>query len=267
MPAPNFIGAWRYRHFILSSIRTEFRARFARSKLGGLWMIIHPLAQAAIFALVLAEVVGVRMPGAVAGNRFAYAMYLLSGMLGWSLFSEIVTRCLTVFIDNGNLLKKMLFPRINLPLIIAGSALINNILLLLATLVVFGLVGHVPGRQFAWMPILIVLTMALGLGIGLLLGVFNVFIRDVGQVVPIALQLGFWFTPIVYTSDVVPQRLRELLHLNPMTAIVQSFQNAMLFDRPPAFASLAWIFLIALVLMTAALALFRRASGEMVDVL
>jgi len=71
-------------------------------------MIIHPLAQAAIFALVLAEVMGARMPGAAAGGRFAYAMYLLSGMLAWSLFSEIVTRCLTVFIDNGNLLKKML---------------------------------------------------------------------------------------------------------------------------------------------------------------
>ena len=109
-------------------------------------MIIHPLAQAAIFALVLAEVMAAKLPG-MANNKFAYAIYLLSGMLAWSLFSEIVSRCLTVFIDNGNLLKKMLFPRINLPLIIAGSALINNLLLLLAILVVFALLGHVPGGR------------------------------------------------------------------------------------------------------------------------
>ncbi len=265
MPAPNFVGAWRYRHFIFSSIYTEFRTRFGRSKLGALWMIIHPLAQAAIFALVLAEVMGARMP--TMSGRFAYAIYLLSGMLAWSLFSEIVTRCLTVFIDNGNLIKKMLFPRINLPLIISGSALINNVLLLLAILLVFALLGHTPSARLGWLPALMILTLLLGLGVGLLLGVFNVFVRDVGQVVPIALQLGFWFTPIVYTPDVVPKYLRTLLHVNPMTTIVQGFQNIMLFDRPPDFVALAWIFFATLLLLTAALALFRRASGEMVDLL
>ena len=70
----------------------------------------------------------------------------------------------------------------------------------------------------------------------------TVFVRDVGQVVPIALQLGFWFTPIVYAPDIVPQNLRPLLQLNPMTAIVQSFQNVMLFDRPPDFAALAEVY-------------------------
>jgi lipopolysaccharide transport system permease protein len=266
MRAPNLVSAWRYRHFIFSSIHAEFRARFVRSKLGGLWMIIHPLAQAAIFALVLAQVIGAKLPG-MASNKFAYAIYLLSGMLAWSLFSEIVSRCLTVFIDNGNLMKKMLFPRINLPLIVAGSALINNLLLLLAILVVFALLGHIPGPRFAWAPLLILMTMGLGLGVGLLLGVFNVFVRDVGQVVPIALQLGFWFTPIVYTPDVVPAGLRSALLLNPMTTIVQSFQNVMLFDTAPDIAGLTWIFLGTLLLLTVVLALFRRASGEMADVL
>ena len=122
-----FLGAWRYRHFIGSSIRAEIRARFGRSRLGGIWMIIHPLAQAAILALVLAEIMSAKLPG-MANARFGYALYLLSGMLGWSLFSELVTRCLTLFIDNGNLLKKMQFPRICLPLIAAGSAVLNNAL-------------------------------------------------------------------------------------------------------------------------------------------
>jgi lipopolysaccharide transport system permease protein len=264
--APNLASAWRYRHFIVSSIQAEFRTRFGRSKLGGMWMVIHPLAQAAIFTLVLAEVMAAKLPE-MANNKFAYAIYLMSGLVAWSLFSEIVTRCLTVFIDNGNLIKKMLFPRINLPLIVVGSALINNILLLLAVLLVFALFGHVPSRQIFWIPLLIILTTALALGVGLLLGVFNVFIRDVGQVVPVVLQLAFWFTPIVYTANVVPAYLRPLLRLNPMTTIVQSFQNVMLFETPPHIRDLAWLTLITVGLLALVLVLFRRASAEMVDAL
>ena len=77
------------------------------------------------------------------------------------------------------------------------------------------------------------LTLAIGLGVGLLLGVINVFVRDVGQVVPVALQFGFWLAPIAYTPDVVPAALRRLLYLNPVTPIVQGYQDALLFDQVP----------------------------------
>lgn len=261
-----FLRAWRYRHFILSSIRTEFRARFIRSRLGGLWMIIHPLAQAAIFALVLAGIMQAKLQG-MTDSRFAYPLYLLSGMLAWSLFSEVISRCLTLFIDNGNLLKKIVFPHISLPLIVTGSALFNNLLLFLAIIVLFGLLGHVPGIQTAWVPLLMVMTLALALGIGLILGVLNVFVRDVGQVVPVVLQLGFWFTPIVYTPNVIPERFRLMLHLNPMATVVQSFQNAMLFNTPPDFVGLGRLAIVTLALLGGAFIMFRRASAEMVDVL
>lgn len=260
------MGAWRYRHFILSSIRSEFRTRFIRSRLGGLWMIVHPLAQAAIFALVLAEVMGAKLPG-MANDKFAYAIYLLSGLLAWSLFSEVISRCLTLFIDNGNLLKKIVFPRISLPLIVVGSALFSNLLLLFAILIVFGLLGHIPGAQMAWVPVLMLVTLVLALSIGLILGVLNVFIRDVGQVVPVVLQLGFWFTPIVYTLNIVPEALRPILHMNPMTVVVQNYQNILLFNAKPEFAGLAWLVFFSLTLLVGALLMFRRASAEMVDVL
>jgi lipopolysaccharide transport system permease protein len=266
MLAPNLAEAWRYRNFIASSIRSDFRARFVRSRLGGLWMIIHPLAQAAIFALVLAEVMAIKLPG-MAGERHAYAIYLLSGMLGWSLFAEVIGRCLTLFIDNGSLLKKMVFPRITLPLIAAGSALVDNLLLFVAVIAVFAVVGFVPGPMLAWIAVLTLLTLGLALGIGLTLGVFNVFVRDVGQIVPVVLQLGFWFTPIVYTPEVVPAGVRPLLALNPMTTLVQGYQNAILFGRPPDFAALGGLALITFFLLVGALIMFRRASAEMVDVL
>src|SRR5688500_3970007 len=111
-------AAWRYRGFVLSSIVNEFRSRLARSRLGVAWVVLQPLAQALIFATVLSGVLASRLQGV--DNKYAYAVYLLSGILCWSLFVEIVTRCLSVFIDNGSLLKKMHFPRISLPLIVIG---------------------------------------------------------------------------------------------------------------------------------------------------
>lgn len=256
----------QYRFFILSSIRSEFRARFIRSRLGGLWMVIHPLAQASIFALVLTKVVGAKLPG-MADSRFAYTVYLLSGTLAWSLFSEVLNRSLTLFIDHGQLLKKMAFPPITLPLIMAGSAFTHNLLLFVANLVVFLLLGHYPGVQIMWVPLLMVLTLALGLGLGMILGVLNVFIRDIGQVIPVVLQLGFWLTPIVYSVNSVPEGLRPLLRINPMTAIVDSFRNTMLFNTTPDFLSLGWLVPVILILLSGALFLFRRASAEIVDVL
>jgi len=259
-------AAWQYRHFVVSSIRNEYRARFARSKLGGLWMVIHPLINAAIFALVLAEVMAAKLPG-MAANRFAYPIYLMSGILAWSLFAEVATRCLTLFIDNGNLLKKLVFPRICLPLIAAGTVLVNGALLFVAIIVLFALLGHIPSLQILWVPVLMVFPLALGLGLGLLVGVFNVFVRDVGQVVPVVLQLGFWFTPIVYTIDVLPASLAAFIVYNPMTPIVASFQNVMLFGTAPVWDQLAWIGLLGASLLGISLLLFRRGSGDMVDAL
>ena len=111
-------GAWRYRYLSSSSIRTELRIKFARSRLGGLWMILNSLAQVVIFAFILSAVLSAKLPGI--GNRYAYALYLMAGTLGWSLFADIVTRCLTLFIDNGNILKKLAFPKIALPLVAAS---------------------------------------------------------------------------------------------------------------------------------------------------
>ena len=257
---------WRYRHFILSSIQSEFRSRFVRSRLGGLWMIVHPLAQAAIFALVLGKLMAAKLPG-MAQTKFAYPIYLLSGMLAWSLFSEVITRCLTLFIDKGNLLKKIVFPRICLPLIVAGSALFNNLLLFFATVVVFGALGHSSGIQMIWVPLLMLITLALSLAIGIILGVLNVFIRDIGQVVPILLQLGFWGTPIVYSPDILPEAFRRYLLINPIATLVQNFQNAMLFNKAPHFVGLGYLAPVIFLLFCGAFFIFRRTSSEMVDVL
>lgn len=257
---------WKYRYFILSSIQVDFRARFVRSRLGGLWMIINPLVQAAIFAIILGQVLSGRLPGKT-DDPLAYPIFLLSGTLGWNLFSEVVVRCLTVFIDNGNLLKKLVFPKICLPLIVAGSSLVNNMLLFIAILVIFLILGFIPGLHLLWIPLLTIINLFFALGIGVILGTLNVFIRDLGQIIPIILQLGFWFTPIVYSPEILPQSIKSLVQMNPMYWLIQGYQNSILFNTLPPWLEISYIFLLSLAIGTMAMFTFRRASSEIVDVL
>ncbi len=229
-------------------------------------MIINPLVQSAMFALILSQVLSGRLPD-MSDNKLAYPIYLLSGTLAWNIFTEVINQCLTVFIQNGNLLKKLAFPRICLPMIVTGSAVVNNLLLLGSILAIFAIMGFIPGYNAIWLPLLMVITLMLGLGLGLILGTLNVFIRDIGQIVPIVLQLGWWFTPIVYPISIVPAVIVPWMQLNPMYWIVQSFQNVILFNQSPSWMALGVIAVVAAVLLRMSLTLFRRASSEMVDVL
>lgn len=260
-----FRSLWDYRGFVWSSIRNEFVARFARSRLGGLWMIINPLAQVAIYALVLSNVLAAKLPGI--DNKYAYALYLMAGILAWSLFSEIIGRCLTLFIDQGNLMKKMRFPRITLPVIAVGSCLLNYGLLFAALLLVFALLGQSISFQILWIVPLTVVVTALAVGIGLVLGVLNVFVRDTGQVVPIVLQAWFWFTPIVYPDNIIPKEFKGLMGFNPMYPIVTAYHDALVHARMPNIEGLLVPAVIAIGLMLLGLIMFRRAAPEMVDVL
>jgi lipopolysaccharide transport system permease protein len=226
-------------------------------------MILNPLSQVLIFAFVLSAVMSAKLPGI--DNRYAYAIYLMAGTLGWSLFAEIVNRCLTLFIDNGNILKKLVFPRIALPLVVTGSALVNNTLLFVAILAIFGVLGHLPGATLMWLPVLMVTNIALALGLGLALGVLNVFMRDIGQIVPVGMQFLFWFTPIVYMANILPEQYQNWLAYNPMVPIITGYQNVLLYNKGPDWAGLGVIAFIAIALLAFSLLLFRKASPEMVD--
>lgn len=256
---------WKYRYFILSSIRGELKGRFARSYLGGFWFILHPLAQSLIFSIVLAEVMQARIPNM--DNSAAYPIYLLSGMAAWGLFAEILNRSMTVFIEQSSALKKIAFPRLCLPVIVWGGAIINHLLLLLAIAVIFLFFGHFPGTAWIYVPIGIALISALAFGLGVFLGILNVFARDVGQVMIVVMQLWFWLTPIVYVKNVMPEKVQAYINLNPMTGLVAIYQDALLLNHAPDFSSLIPSVTVAAVAVIVSFILFRRASPELVDAL
>lgn len=256
---------WSFRHFVVTSIWGELKGRFARSKLGLLWSVLHPLAQATIFAVVLSEVLGAKLGNI--DNKAAYPIYLVAGLAGWNLFTEILNRCLTIFVEYSDTLKKIAFPRLCLPLIIWGTAMINHILLVIAAAVVFAFLGHYPSASWLFLPIGMLLVSIFAFGLGVFLGILNVFTRDVAHFFGIVLQIWFWLTPIIYSRDIIPKHLQSLIEINPMTALVGIYQNVMLYQRWPDIQLLVYPSALAIFFFILSFIVFRRASSDMLDAL
>ncbi len=254
---------WRYRGFIMGSVKREFQARYRNSLLGAAWTVLQPLAMITVYTVVFSELMRARLPGL--DTPFAYSIYLCAGLLTWGLFAEILQRSQTVFLDHGNMIKKLNFPRICLPAITVLNALVNFAITFSIFLVFLLLVGSFPGWiVLSALPVLLI-QVALASGLGIISGVLNVFFRDVGQFVNVLLQFWFWLTPIVYASDTIPAAARPLLRLNPMTWIVQAYQQIFVYRRMPDWQHLWPLAILAVMLCIMALMLFRRRAGEIVD--
>jgi len=254
---------WAYRGFILGSVTREFQSRYRNSILGAAWTVLNPLAMILVYTLVFAQVMHTRLPGT--DSAFAYSIYLCAGILTWGLFAEITSRGQNVFLEHANLIKKLSFPRICLPIIVVINAGLNFA-------IIFGLFtgflivsGNFPGWVFlALVPVLLV-QVVFSVGLGIILGVLNVFFRDVGQFFNIFLQFWFWFTPIVYPVGILPENIRTLLELNPMATLVIAYQGILVSGQLPHWPSLVPVALLGCALCLFGLRLFRKRAGEMVD--
>ena len=258
-----FSGIYRFRGFILGSVKREFALRYRNSMLGAAWLVFQPLAQILVYTLIFARLMHSRLPGV--DNTFGYSIFLCAGILTWGLFTEIVGRSLTMFIDNANMLKKLSFPRIVLPAIVVLSASAGFSIIFGLFTVFLIISGNFPGISYlALVPVLLV-HISFALGLGMTIGVLNVFFRDVGQFFTIILQFWFWLTPIVYPLSTLPIWAQKIVMLNPMTSIILSYQGIFVRSELPDWRSLGIVFALGVLLCLLGLNLFRKHVGEMVD--
>lgn len=258
-------GIYGYRFFIASSIRNEFKSKFSRSKLGALWLIINPLVQSVVYATVLSSIISARLPEVQ--SKYGYALYLLSGMLAWALFQEVTMGCVNVFVDKADLMKKVAFPRACLPMISSGVALINNALLFSAIVLVFIVLGHGFDWAMISFPLVVAINFLLAMSLGTILGIINVLIRDVSQVVLIVFQALFWLTPIVYTSDILPPAIKGFLKWSPVYQLVEMYHGILVYGKAPSLQLMAALAGLAVFLAFLAIFVYRRAASDMADAL
>lgn len=254
---------WKFRDFILESVKRDFVSRYLGARLGFFWAIAQPLAMILIYTLVFAEIMKPSLPGHA--SKYAYSIYLCAGILTWQLFSELLGRSVGVFVQNASLLKKANLPKLALPIIVAMSGLSNYAVVM----VLFGgflvLVGAFPSTAiFALVPLLL-LIVGFAVGLGVLLGTINVFYRDVEQTTSVLLQFWFWLTPIVYLQRTLPESFAGVLAWNPMVPMVQFAQAIFVEDRVPPWSTLLYPAVLGVGLLLLGLFAFRKLSGEIVD--
>jgi lipopolysaccharide transport system permease protein len=255
---------WKYRGFILGSVKREFQSKYRNSMLGMSWVVLQPLAMIIVYTVIFSQIMKARLPGIE--SSFGYSIYLCVGIIFWGMFSEIVSRSQTVFIDNANLLKKIKFPRICLPIIIVLSSGLNFAIIFSLFMGFLFISGNLPGLEImAIFPVLIIQVM-FGISLGIILGVLNVFFRDIGQLFGIILQFWFWLTPIIYPINILPESIQSIMQVwNPMVPIIQAYQAIFVTNNLPDWNTMLIPSMVAIALSLFAMNLYRKHADEMVD--
>lgn len=255
---------WRYRGFILGSVRRDFEVRYVRSVFGFLWAIIEPLSMILVYTFIFSKVMRAKLPGTTDG--WAYSIYLCAGILTWGFFIETLNRCQTLFLDQANLLKKSSFPRMTLPVIVLMSATINFVIIFAILCVFLVLVHRFPGWYILWFVPLLMIEQGFAMGLGMVTGTLNVFFRDIGKAIGVALNFWFWVTPIVYPESIIPKWMQNtLLHWNPLVALTIGFQSILLRHPLPALSSFYMPTIVAVVFLGFGYYTFLRLSDDLVD--
>lgn len=254
---------WSYRGFILGSVKREFQSKYRNSMLGAAWTVLQPLSMIIVYTVIFSQVMRAKLPGVE--NTFGYSIYLCAGILSWGLFAEITSRSQSIFLDNANLLKKLTFPRLCLPVTVIANGLLNFAIVFVLFTAFLVITGSFPGVVFLAIIPLIGLLVFFAIGLGIMLGVLNVFFRDVGQFFGIFITFWFWLTPIVYPISILPEQGQTLMSYNPMTSLLAAIQNIFVLGQWPTWSTLFYPLGLAMVSFLLGWRLFRRHSGEMVD--
>ena len=254
---------WTYRGFVLGMVARDFRGRYFGSALGASWALLNPLAQIVVYTVVFSQVMRAKLPGVSDG--LGYSLYLCAGLLPWGYLVEVLTRSQVVFLEQANLLKKVSFPRITLPVYVFVSATVNFAIVWGLFLLFLLGSGRWPGWVLLALVPLFVLQQVFAVALGVFLGVINVFFRDVAHIVALVLPFVFWLMPVAYPLSVVPESVQRLIVLNPVYPLIAAYQGIVVEHRWPIWSDLWPVAAVAVAAVLAGDLAFRRLSRLMVD--
>jgi lipopolysaccharide transport system permease protein len=240
----------------------ELRSRYKGSALGFAWNFLVPLSQLVVFWVLFGVLLGTR-PRTSTGEQ-PYAIFLFVGLLPWTFFANSLQQGASAIVANGAIVKKVRLPLQLLPAASVLSSLANFLLSLVVLFAVLAIFGPRHPEGLLFLPLLVLIQMLMGLGCAYLLAAANVFYRDVQHILGILLTAWYFVTPVLFSVEILADRPaeRELLYLNPVSAVVVSYQRALLDGLPPEWSRLAYSAAFALVIFLAGFAYFRRSRDD-----
>jgi lipopolysaccharide transport system permease protein len=248
---------------ILELTKRDFSDRFAGSILGSIWAFIWPIVSLFIYIVIFGKLMGGKLPGT--SEIYAYSVYLTVGLLPWTAFSNSIYRSTSVFLDTKHLISKIKLSLPSLLIYIILSESITYVIAMALFFIFLFLNGHQFSPSLIMLPYLFYLQQLFAFGFGLLAATLTVFIRDLKEAIGIMLQLWFWFTPIVYVQDILPEFLKKVMIYNPAHIIISSYRSIFVFNDSPPYGALIILTIITHSIILIAYLLFRSLEKDVRD--
>jgi len=245
--------------------KRDFLERYAGSVFGLWWSFIWPLINILIYTLIFSKVMSAKIPGIP--STYSYGLYLASGIIPWMAFSNTVSRSANIFIEKKHIITKIPVQLPIFPLSVAISESITffiGFLILVLFLTIFSIK---PTVYFLIIPITYAFQQLLAVSLGLIFATLNVFIRDIKEIVNILLQIWFWFTPIVYTKDILPNNVKNLVEINPIYAFIQVYQNSLVLHSEINFKILILYSFVSILVAILSYSLYKKLAKDVKDFL
>lgn len=252
---------YRYRDLLITWTQREIRVRYKQSFAGGLWAIMQPLALMIIFTIVFS--VFARVPT----DGIPYPIFSYTALLPWTLLSSAISFGVPSLTNNLNLVTKIYFPRVILPLASIGAAFFDFLIASLIFVAMMFFYRVALTSTILWVPLLLCIQVILMMGVVFLLSAVNVFYRDVRFVIPLLLQVWLYASPVIYPLTLVPEQYRLIYMLNPMAGLIDSYRRVILQGLPPEPAYLALSAVVSMILFVIGYSYFERAEPTFADVI
>lgn len=256
----NLRELWAYRELLWVLTERDIKVRYKQTVLGAAWAVIQPLMLMVVFSVFFGKLA--KMPS----DGLPYPIFAYCALLPWTFFTNALSSSAGSVVGSANLISKVYFPRLIVPLASIGSWLVD---FAIAAVILLGLMLYY-GIDWSWgllaVPLLVLAVLFVALGVGTLLAALTVAYRDFRYVIPFLLQFWMFATPVVYPASLVPERWQWILHLNPMSGLVEGFRAAFL-GRPFDVAAIGVSLVVAVVLFTVGVAYFEKVERRFADII
>ena len=245
-----FQKLYHYREFLNTSIKKEIRGKYKKSFLGILWSFLNPLLMLMVYAIIF--------PIILKSPEKNYVMFLMTALIPWTFFTTVVTQGASTIVANGNILKKVYFPREILPISTVTSGLVNFLISCIIIFIFLMFTGIGFSQYILLLPCVILIEYLFLLGIVFILSSVTVYLRDLEHIIGVIIQALFYGTPIVYSLSTIPERFMWVFQLNPMAHIVQGYRDILYYQTMPNLSGLFIIFGISIFLVFVGYQIFNK---------
>ena len=239
-----------YREFLKSNVKKDIRGKYKGSFLGVLWSFINPLLSVLVYAIVFPYIMRIKVEN--------YLIYLITGIIPWTFFTSSINMGLISVLSNADIIKKVYFPRIILPISTVTSCLVN--FLISCLIIVLFCLGSGLGISFQilWLPLIAIIQYIMLLGFTFILSAIEMYMRDIEHIVNFILSMAFYVTPILYTPDIFPENLAWVLKVNPMAYLVNAYRSIFFYQKMPDLMGIGVVSIFSIFLFIIGYLIFEK---------